>query len=101
MPTQRRAARCRVAASSVRTRKIGKNGRTGKMEGIYLVSAEEMAETLQAMRESVKHIADDIETGNAGIKPLIKGVERGGSCSFCAYKPICRNAVYENGEEDV
>ncbi len=81
--------------------KIGKNGRTLKKEGIFAVSAEEMQETLGAMRESVKRIADDMETGNANITPLIKGTARGGSCSYCAYKPICRNAVYESGEEDV
>lgn len=81
--------------------KIGKTGRVSHQAGIFAVSAEEMEKTLAAMRQSVQQIAKKIEEGDASMTPLIKGIERGGSCSYCAYKPICRNAVYESGEQDV
>ncbi len=60
-------------------------------KGLYLQSEEELSQTLQQLRKTVVSIGDAIQSGESSATPLKQGTGRGDSCTYCPYKPICRN----------
>ena len=70
-----------------------KDGEIASVSGFTLLDREEMQRVFDDLRQTVLNVGNAIHKGEASATPLNHGNERGDTCTYCAFKPVCRNTV--------